>query len=182
MSKKKYDPETGQMEINITLDEDRGLFYDKKLDYEDTIYLENHNYIEKMCVPIGKTAPEKVWIQPAPPESPSHTFLVRNIRDIIEKHTAVLYISKSIHPDIIFQNIKGELIALEIETGKHFKKHEARIIEKFSERKLEYRKNLVIILTNTNMKRKYHSLFPDIKILVRTDLPVFLHRQLQIEI
>jgi hypothetical protein len=182
LAKVNYDSVSGRRDVWITLDADNGLFYSKKLDIEDTQYLKNQDYVEARFVPIGKIAAEGVWILPAPPESLSHTFLVRNIRDLIRKYTAVLYISKAVHPDIIFQNTKGDLVALEIETGKHFKKHKARIIEKFSARKIEYGQNLFIILTDTNMKRKYKSLFPDIKILVRTDLQAFFLRQLHINI
>jgi len=166
-------------DINIELDVDKGLFYSRDLDYYEEEYLKNHKYKTANFVPIGKVRQEEAWLLPTPPESLIHTFIVRNTRDELLKYTSEVQILKSREPDIIFRNKKGQIIALEIETGKGFKKHKARLIEKFTEAKAKYKKNLFIILTNSNMKRKYKSQFPNITILARTDLPGFLHTQLK---
>jgi hypothetical protein len=177
MSKKRFDYEMQRMSVNVTIDYDKGLFYGKDLDFYDKMYLEGQKYVSCSFVPIGKIRQEEVWILPAPPESLIHTFIVRNIRDELLKFTKEVLTYKARLPDVVFQNAKMQLIALEIETGKNLKKHEARLIEKFIEVKLKYRGNLFIILTDSNMKRKYKTLFPNIKVLVRTDLPAFFKSQ-----
>ena len=177
MSDKKFDFESGKIDVKIKLKSDKGLFFGKDLDFYDKEYLKGQGYVACSFVPIGKIRQEEVWILPAPPESLIHTFIVRNIRDELLKFTKEVLTYKARLPDVVFQNAKMQLIALEIETGKNLKKHEARLIEKFIEVKLKYRENLFIILTDSNMKRKYKTLFPNIKVLVRTDLPAFFKSQ-----
>ncbi|MBN1792413.1 hypothetical protein JW826_01895 [Candidatus Woesearchaeota archaeon] len=180
MSEKRYDFRMQRLDINIKLDSSKGLFFGRKLDYYDESYLEDQGYVSCSFVPIGKLRQEQVWILPAPPESLIHTFLVRNIRDELLKFTKDVHVYKAVYPDVIFQNRTRQIVALEIETGKNMKKHKRRLYDKFTEAKLKYGKNLFIVLTDSNMKRKYKSLFPNIKILVRTDLPAFFHSQFHI--
>ena len=179
MSKKGFDFESQKMDIHIILDSDKGLFFGKKLDFYDKEYLKGQGYVACFFVPIGKIRQEEVWMLPSPPESLVHTFLVRNIRDELLKLTKEVLNYKSRDPDIIFQNSQSQIVALEIETGKNLKKHKARLIEKFIEAKIKYGKNLFIVLTDSNMKRKYNTLFPNIKILVRTDMPAFFKSQIK---
>jgi hypothetical protein len=171
-----YKPEYTKV-IQITLDPDKGLFYVRKLSFEEVRYLENHGYKSVFFVPIGKTRQEEVLIKPAPPESLIHTFLVLDIRDKFKRYVKNLRVSKTKEPDILFENYKEQTIALEIETGKGFNKHKTRIKEKFEILKEKYKKNVYIILTDSNQKRKYRSLIPNIKIMTRKDIPTFFETQ-----
>ena len=161
------------IDININLDLDKGLFYAKNLKYYEEEYLENHGYKSAFFVSIGKTKQEEVWIKNTPPESLSHTFLVLNIRDKYKKVVKNLRVSKTKEPDILFEEKNGQTIAFEIETGKGFNKHKERLIEKFRILRKQYQKNIYIILTDTNQKRKYNSIAPNIRIMTRKDLPAF---------
>lgn len=163
----------GRVEINITLDVDKGLFQAKKLDYEEKHYLENHKYKSGFFVPIGKVKQEEFLIKHTPPESLSHTFLVLNIRDKFKNYVKDMRISKTKEPDILFEDSNGETIALEIETGKGFNKHRDRLKEKFLILKEKYGKNIYIILTDSNLKRKYYTITRNITIMTRKDLPEF---------
>jgi hypothetical protein len=171
-----YKPEYTEVK-QITLDADKGLFHARKLSYDEIIYLENHGYKSVFFVPIGKIKQEEVLIKPAPPESLIHTFLVLDIRDKFKKYVKNMRISKTKEPDILFENHKEQIIALEIETGKGFNKHKIRIKQKFEVLKEKYKKNVYIILTDSNQKRKYQSLIPNIKIMTRKDIPKFFNTQ-----
>jgi hypothetical protein len=162
------------IDIHITLDADKGLFYCSRIKFYEEEYLERHGYKYSNFVRIGKIKQEEVLIKPNWPESLSHTFLVLNIRDELQKkYLRNIKISRTKEPDITFENHKGQTIALEIETGKGFSKHKERIKAKFTNLTREYKKNIYIILTDTNQKRKYKRLLPYINIMTRKDLPTF---------
>jgi len=165
----KEEPE----DINITLDVDKGLYYAKDLKYYEEQFLELQGYQSASFVPIGKIKQEEVWIKKTPPESLSHTFLVLNIRDTFHKNVKNLRIAKTKEPDIVFEDLYGHPIAFEIETGKGFTKHKQRLKEKFEILRKKYKDNIHIILTDTNQKRKYHTLAPKINIMTRKDVPHF---------
>jgi hypothetical protein len=165
------------LDIHITIDPYNGLYRAKDLDYFEQEYLKHHKYKTGFFVPIGKTRQEEFYIKPAPPESPSHTFLVLSIRDELQCHTPDVKISKTKEPDIIFTNSKGETIALEIETGKGFNKHKRRLRQKFETLRQRYKKRIHIIITDCNQKRKYHHLAPAVRIMTRKDLPAFIKAQ-----
>ena len=166
-----------RIEIKIDLDLDKGLFYGKSLDIEQKNDLRNHNYDIGNFVPIGKTRQEECWVKKNGIESLSHTFLVQNIKQEIEKYTTEIEINISEKPDILFKNKKGETIALEIETGEGYKKHKKRLEEKFDMAKRKYKNNLYIILTDNDYKERYTNNFKEIPILLRTELETFLSRQ-----
>ena len=172
-ARKRKAPDT-RVGVYITLDPNKGLFPAKNLTIEERNYLEMHKYTAAYFVPIGKTKQEEFYIKETPPESISHTFLVLNIKEHLKKYTKEITIAKTKEPDITFKNGKGDLIVLEIETGKGFNKHIDRIKEKFQTLEQQHKKNLHIILTDSNQKRKYQHLFPKINIMTRKDIPTFL--------
>ena len=166
----------GLIEVKIDLDADKCLFSKDKLDYEEVRYLENEGYRHGEFVPIGKNNKEGFLVKKNTRESLSHTFLVHNIRQHLEKHTKDIKVRITKKPDIVFKNKKGEDVALEIETGKNFKKHKQRIKNKFIQAKKLY-PNIFIVLTSTKKKPYYKRLFPDIPCLVRTDIIQFIYTQ-----
>ncbi|MDD3175339.1 MAG: ATP-binding protein [Candidatus Nanoarchaeia archaeon] len=163
-------------EIRIDLDLDEGLFYGRDLDIEQKNYLANANYKPANFVPLGKIKQEEVWVKENKIESLAHTFLVQNIKQELLKKTKDVEVYLTEKPDILFKNKKGELIAIEVETGLHFKKHKDRLIHKFAEAKREY-KNLYIVLTDAHVKYKYESITEKIPILIRPEVLDFIDCQ-----
>jgi len=156
--------------INIKLDTKKIIHYGNKLNIEEENYLTNAGYEIGHFVPIGKVRQEKVWVKTNKVESSIHTFLVHNIKEELEKLKAKdIQVSVTKEADITFKDKKGNLIAIEVETGISFDKRKNKIKQKFNEAKLKY-KNLYLVLTNANDKYKYASVTEDIPILVRTDL------------
>lgn len=162
--------------VNITLDTHRCLFSNDELDLEDSLFLERSGYQYAEFVPIGKTQKEGFYIRKNTRESLAHTFLVHNIKQHLEKYTDDIQVRLTMKPDIVFTNKHGERVALEIETGKYFRRHKERIKEKFARAKKYYPK-VYIVLTSTKMKAYYRRLLPDIPLLVRTDISQFLPTQ-----
>jgi hypothetical protein len=166
-----------RVDININLDLNKGLFYGRNLNIAEKHYLINHKYQVGNFVPIGKFRQEECWVKENHAESLEHTFLVHNIKQELEKYTEDIEINITEKPDLIFKNIKGDLVAIEVETGLSFDKHEKRLDEKFYELKKRYKKNAIILLTDTNMKYKYKKINNKVPILVRTDMMRFIKRQ-----
>lgn len=164
-------------EINISLDTNKGIYYGSKISIDEQNYLSNHGYKPGFFVPIGKVKQEECWVKENNVESLSHTFLVQNIKQLLEKYTKEIELYITERPDIIFKNKKGQSIALEVETGKGFDKHKKRLAKKFWDGKIEFGKNYYIVLTDTNMKRKYQAVAIDIPVIVRKDIPKLLQTQ-----
>jgi hypothetical protein len=162
-------------EINIGLDTKKGLYYGRELNIEQKNYLNNHGYRPGYHVPINKIKQEECWIKTNNIESLGHTFLVQNIKQEIEKYTKEIEIHLVEDADITFKNIKGEKVALEIETGKYYNKK--KLIEKFRNVKAKYKNHLYIILTSKEYKARYKKHFTDTTILLRTDIQKLLEKE-----
>jgi hypothetical protein len=175
MFKKEF--KNGRWDINIDLDENKGLFFGSDLDYEEVIYLENHKYKEGNFVPIGKVRQEECWVKENTRETLVHTFLVYNIKFEIEKYTKNIKLSVTKKPDLVFKNGAGKEVAIEVETGRGFTKHKNRLKEKFQEAKRMYKNRLVIVLTDSNFARQYRLLAPNTKIMTRHHIIKFLQTQ-----
>lgn len=171
-----YTIKDGVLDINIDLDLDICLFRDDDLDLYETEYLEERGYEFGEFVPIGKQRQEGFYVRKNSRESLVHIFLVHNIKQEIEKYTNDVWVFITKKPDIIFKNKKGKIVALEIETGKTFKRHKDRIRKKFAQVKKDY-PNCYIVLTSTKKKNQYKRLITNIPIMVRTDIPLFLKKQ-----
>ena len=100
--------------------------------------------------------------------------MVHNLKQELEKYTKDIEINVSEKPDILFKNKKGETIAIEVETGLSINKHKRTLEEKFRLVKHEYKKNVIILLTDARIKYKYKNINSDIPILVRTDMKQFI--------
>ena len=163
-----------RMDINIDVDVDKGLFYGSNLSQVQKNYLGNHGYKVSSFMPIGKPRQEECWVKENTRESLEHTFLVYNIKQELEVYTKDIEINITEKPDIVFKTKKGTPFAIEIETGKDFTKHKKRLLEKIDRITHEYKKNVIIVLTNSDYKGSYQLIAQKIPVLLRTDLPQFL--------
>ncbi|MGV8162420.1 MAG: VirB4 family type IV secretion system protein [Candidatus Nanoarchaeia archaeon] len=161
-------------EINLDLDLEQGLFYGSELEQVQKNYLGNHGYRVSSFVPIGKPRQEECWVKTNPTESLEHTFLVQNIKLELKKYTNDIQINLANKPDILFKNKKGEYFAIEVETGRHYKKHRKRIIDKAESLKAVYGKRGVLVVTNYKFKPIYELMVGDTRVLLRTDLAEYI--------
>jgi len=159
--------------INIDLDNSKKMFWGKNLSEFDKNYLANNNFVAGNFVPLGQKHQEEFWIKTNKVESPVHTFLVENLREYVGKFTKKVEVYITAKPDIVFKDKQGREIAIEVETGKHFKKHKNRLITKFTEAKNKY-KDIVILLTDTNYTRHYQNLQLNIPIYTRASIDKFI--------
>ncbi len=166
----------GLIDIKIDLDLSNCLFKTDDLDCYEEEYLENKGYFYGEFVPIGSESKKGFHVKKNTRESLSHTFLVHNIKEEIQKYTKEVNVFITTKPDILFKNKKGNCVALEIESGKNFKRHKERIKNKFANCLKKYPETY-IVLTSTKMKNKYKRLFPNIRVMVRTDIRGFLKQQ-----
>ena len=164
-------------EININVDPEKGLYYGCKLSQEEKNYLNNHGYKVGQFVPITKARQEECWIKANNKESIEHTFLVYNIRDELQKYVKDIEINIVEKPDILFKNKKGEIVAIEVETGLSIDKHKERLKEKFSNLKLEYKKNAVIVCADARIKYKYEKLVEETPIILRSEVIKYVRSQ-----
>jgi hypothetical protein len=166
-----------RIDLNIKLDVNKGLYYGSTLNPEEKNYLNNHKYHVGQFMPINKPRQEECWVKANKIESLEHTFLVQNIKQEIQKYTNDVQIFITEKPDIIFKNKKGEEIAIEVETGISFDKRKNKLAEKFQKIKMQYKKNVVIVLTSNVMKGKYAHISSNIPLLLRTDMKAYIDSQ-----
>jgi hypothetical protein len=160
--------------VNIGLDIEKGLYYGKDLNIEDKNYLFNHEYKAGYFVKIGQIKPEEYIVKTNGIESIGHTFLVENIKEEIEKYTKNIQVNISREPDILFKDQNEKVIAIEVETGTSYKKNKTEFLNKFREAKLKYKKNLVIVMTDKDYKKRYQNALPDITVILRQEVPEIL--------
>jgi len=166
-----------RIDLQIDLDLNKGLFYGADLDQEQKNYLGNHGYGVASFMPIGKPRQEECWIKINKVESLEHTFLVQNIKQELERYTKDIQICITDKPDIVFKNKKGEDIAIEIETGISFEKRKNKLAEKFQKVKIQYKKNVVIVITDARVKYKYQNVNSNIPLLLRSDVKAYIESQ-----
>lgn len=136
--------------------------------------LNNHGYVLKKGWGL-KSGPHSYYVKPRHPESPDHALLVGLILEEIKKHTDKVKTYRTKKPDIIFENAVGQKIALEIETGIEFSKHQDRLEEKFAELRRKMPGRVYLVLTNTSKRNRYYRF--DIPILDRKDIIKFVKLQ-----
>lgn len=154
---------------------DKAIYKKSELRDAEVRYLKYNLYKEQNFVPIGKHKQEAFIIKTNKVESIEHTFLVLNIKEILDEKQ----IPNTLHivrlPDLIVQDINGNQIALEIETGISFKKRKSKIKKKFEDLYEQYGDDIYIILTNSKYKKHYKTITKNkIQILVRTDIIKFI--------
>lgn len=161
-------------DVNINLDLSKGLYFGSKLSSEEKNYLANHGYGVGKFVPIGKTKYEECWVLENKVESLEHSFMVQNIKMEILKRNPKCQVETNVvlKPDIIFKKKNGKEVAIEVETGKSFRKHKDRLKKKFEDLKLNYDGKIIVVLTNALYKDRYKSLLDD-------DFPLFVRTYLE---
>ena len=93
-------------------------------------------------------------IKPFENESKQHCFLVNLIYYNLKDNFDYVKTYNTKEPDIIFR-VKNRFIALEIETGKVFRRHKQRFLEKLSMLKENYGEDYFFIVTNRDNVGKY---------------------------
>jgi hypothetical protein len=164
-------------EINIKINLEKKVHPGKSLTLDEKNYLINHGFKIGRFVKIGKKGPEEFLVKESPPESISHTFLVENIKLELEKYTNKIEINLTEKPDLIFKNRKGETIAIEVETGKAFKKNPEKIINKFDNVRAKYNKNAVIVLTDATKKHLYNEISKTVHVILRSEVTSYIQSQ-----
>jgi len=159
----------------ITLDLEQDVHSKKGLSVEEQNFLCNYNYSLHSFVDIDKIKQEEFYVKERHPESPAHVFLVYKIKELLENKLEKVERYYTKKADLIFNNKKGERIALEIETGKQYKKHKKRIDEKFERLKKEFGDNIFIVLTDS-LKKKCYTKY-GLKILLRKNISGFIQKQ-----
>lgn len=161
----------------ITLDTDECLlFRNDDLSFAEYNYLEHKKFIYAEFVPIGKTRPEGFLIKKNTRESLGHTFLVHNIKQELEKYGVEVKAYITVKPDLLFRNKKGKTVAIEVETGKQFRRRKQRIKNKFDKAQQKY-PLLIVVVTTTKVKQQYKRLLSNTPVLVRTDIPSWIRQQ-----
>jgi hypothetical protein len=160
-----------KLNVNITINLNRGLYFGSHINNEEKNYLGNNGYQVRNFVPIGKVKYEEVWIKENKVESLEHTFLVENIKQVIAPYIKSVKINIVRDVDLLIIDKKGREIVIEVETGKGFKKHKKRILEKFRDVCHNY-EHVLIVLSNSDYKTHYNRLLKDfdVEILTRNEI------------
>lgn len=165
---RQYEDE--RVDVNISLNTDRGLFFGSELTIDQKNYLANHGYKVGNFVPIGKPRQEECWIKANGKESLVHTFLVQNIKRELYKHTRFVQVNIVKDADIVFKDKKKNDFAIEIETGLNYKKSKRQLKTKLNELHNNYGSRILIVLTDKKYLRNYKKTFPKTKIILRKDI------------
>ncbi|MFH1972656.1 MAG: DUF87 domain-containing protein [archaeon] len=152
--RKKHEPKVKKESETADLDLNKAVFSPKGLTALQVNVLNNHEYVLKKFHDL-ETGPRPYYVKARHPESVDHTFLVEIIADEIKKYTKEVEVYQTKNADIIFKNKVGQKIALEIETGKEFDKHQKRLEEKFENLRKTMGGRVYIILTDTSIKNRY---------------------------
>ena len=133
---------------------EKNYFLKTSLNKKQIAFLKKKGYVETKFVGLEGRGP-KTWLvkKPETKESILHYFYVQAIADELRKHTENVVLYSSYGPDICFQTPQG-IIALEIETGKSFKKKEKQIEEKAKKNNKQF-KRWFFVLTAENLRKDY---------------------------
>lgn len=155
------------LDWKITLDLEKGFYYGKVLSRGEKNLLGLNGYKVANLVPITKVKFEEVWVKTNDVESIEHTFIVHNIKEFLKPYVKTAKVNVVKDVDLLVLTNEDKQIAIEVETGIRFKYHKKRIYQKFSVISEEYDK-VIIVLTNSKMKRYYERLLSDLKITIVT--------------
>ncbi|MBS3106414.1 ATP-binding protein [Candidatus Woesearchaeota archaeon] len=107
-------------EINITLDENKGLFKKSNLSEDEIQFLLKKGYVFSWHVPLGGGRQEIYLIKHSQREGEPHVFLVKSIEEYVRTFTQNVKTFETERPDIVFK-AKSKTIGLEIETGNNLR-------------------------------------------------------------
>jgi lipid II:glycine glycyltransferase (peptidoglycan interpeptide bridge formation enzyme) len=97
-------------------------------------------------------------------ESLSHTFLVYNIKENLEKYGKVeIFVTQK--PDLILTKKNGDQVIIEVETGLSFLKNKKALYNKYIKLKEEYGDKVIFVLTDAHYRKRYEALFNESDII-----------------
>ena len=149
--------ENKKLEVNIKIDENKGLFEYDKLSKSEREYLIKKRYREFSAYGIMSNKKEKYLIKPRFNESPQHFFLIYEIANYLKKFTDKIEIFETKKPDIVFQ-INNKKYAIEVETGKVYKTNKKQLLAKVRQLNKNYGNNWFFVVTDRKMASKYNKL------------------------
>lgn len=142
-----------QRSVNIKVDSE-GMFYrHRKLNVDEVKYLAYKGYKQLKCLDI-QGHKENFLIKPRANEGVEHCFLVYNITEYLKSKKIKFQLFNSVKPDVEIK-INNKKIALEIETGKVFKKDKKKFYKKVKSLNQNYGKNWFFIVTDWNLAPIY---------------------------
>ena len=148
--------EKPKVEVSINVDESKGFYKYKNLNFAEIDYLLSKKYvlIKKRSVSSDKI--EKFLIKPRFNESLNHCFVVYDIADFLEKQDVKFSLFVTRKPDLVFE-IDRKVFAIEVETGNKIDKDKNLILEKVKQLKNDYDSYFFVVL-NRNFVKKYKKL------------------------
>jgi type IV secretory pathway VirB4 component len=142
-----------EIECDIDLDEDEGLFKYSDLNKDQIIYLTSRGYKIFSFKSISSGKKEKYLLDKNSHEGPSHFFYTRNIAEYLKKYSENISTFETVKPDITFE-INGKKIAIEVETGKVLTHGKKQLLKKIELLKQEY-DDWYFFVTNKKFGVKY---------------------------
>ena len=139
-------------EINIDLE--KGIFRKRDLNEFEIDYLLQHGYIVSSHVPLGGGQREDYLLYTSAGENTSHFFLMRAVREYLNKFTPKVEVFDTANPDIVF-TADGNKYAIEIETGVHMDKRKDRIEEKVVFLNKKFGNRWFFVVTKSEYAYKY---------------------------
>jgi len=144
-----------QVNTDIILDIEKDVYPAEGLSLEEQNFLTNHGYELGSFHNLQNKRQVNYFVKKRLPESILHTYYVDLIFNELRKHTDKIEKHRTVEPDLIFTNKRGEEIALEIETGLGLEKKKKIHDEKFSMRKKQYGERCFVFLTRSNLEDSY---------------------------
>jgi hypothetical protein len=172
--KEPKEPEVKKESERADLDLTRLIFPAKGLTILQQNVLNNHEFVMKKGHGLN-SGPHTYYVKQRHPESLEHTLLVGLCLEEIRKYTDKVATYQTRQPDIIFENKIGQKIALEIETGLEFSKHQDRLEQKFEELRRTMPNRCYIVLTDKKVRNRYYRF--GLPVMFREDITKFVTLQ-----
>ncbi len=169
-------PEKRKMLIEFDLK--KGFYKKSVLAPEEIDYLLKNGYALTSHVPLHSRNQADYLVKRIGWHKAEHTFLLHATYEEILRHTKNVRTDEtartdSINPDIVFTNLHGEEIALEIETGSNMKFHPTYLANKIAKLNQLYPNRWRFVMTSAHDRRKYETAF-NTPVLLRHQIPHFV--------
>jgi len=139
--------------VNITIDEDEGIFRKADLNLDDINYLVNRGYWDSIQYDLFG-AKDYYMLKPASNETCQHFFLIKMITKYIICEGFPVWNYKTVKPDIIFE-VQNRKIAIEVETGNNLRNNKKQFLKKVESLKQNFGYNWFFVVTNRDLVKKY---------------------------
>ena len=117
--------------------QDKGFYKKANLSETEAKQLLEKGYIVSEHVGLFGGRREEYLLKPRHNESPEHFFTVKAIEEYLRQYTDKITLYETTKPDIVFE-ANGKKIAVEVETGKKFKKDNNKLLQKVASNNEEY--------------------------------------------